>query len=178
MYELFKVAKITRPTKTKASLYKLLGTDSKLINRWFLYQDLLKIDPKNLMKELKDTETFVVEKVLDKEVLPDGKVKYLMKWYGYSNKHNSWESPQDSFKEKIDEYEAAHIVPEKSVEPASEQAAPPKTTKGRTTRPKKAPTADSSKAPKLTLSKQIEAAATQGANSATAGRVTRSRAKK
>jgi hypothetical protein len=30
---------------------------------------LLKIDPKNLMKELETTETFIVEKVLDKEVL-------------------------------------------------------------------------------------------------------------
>jgi transposase InsO family protein len=66
MYELFKVAEVTRPTKTKASLYKLLGPDSKLIDRWFLRQDLLKIDKKNLMKELENTQTFVVEKVLDK----------------------------------------------------------------------------------------------------------------
>jgi transposase InsO family protein len=80
LYELFKVAEVTCPTKTKASLYKLLGPDGKLINRWFLRHDLLKIDPKNLMKELETTETFVVEKVLDKEVLPDGKVKYLVVW--------------------------------------------------------------------------------------------------
>jgi hypothetical protein len=115
--------------------------------------------------------------VLDKEVLPDGKVKYLMKWYGYSDKHNSWESPQDSFKEKIDEFEATQTVPEVSVEPASEPPTPPKTTKGRTTRPKKAPIADFPNVPRMTLSKQIEAAAAKGANSAHTGRVTRSRAK-
>jgi hypothetical protein len=178
MYELFKVAEITRPTKTKASLYKLLGPDGKLINRWFLRQDLLKIDPKNQMKELEDTETFVVEKVLDKEVLPDGKVKYLVKWYGYSDKDNTWESPQDSFKEKIDEFDAAQTVPEESVEPASEEPTPPKTIRGKTTRPKKALTADFPKAHKMTLSKQIEAAAAQGANAEHTGRVTRSRAKK
>jgi hypothetical protein len=115
--------------------------------------------------------------VLDKEMLPDGKMKYLMKWYGYSDKHNSWESPQESFKKKIDEFEAAQTVPEVSVEPASEQPAP-KPTKERTTWPKKATTADFPKAPRMTLSKQIEAAAAQGANSANTGRVTRSRAKK
>jgi hypothetical protein len=46
MYELFKVTEITHPTKTKASLYKLLGPNGKLIDRWFLCQDLLKIDKK------------------------------------------------------------------------------------------------------------------------------------
>jgi hypothetical protein len=117
LYELFKVAEITRPTKTKASLYKLLGPDGKLIDRWFLRQALLKIDPKNLMKELETTETFVVEKVLDKEVLPDGKVKYLVKWYGYSDKDNSWESPQESFQAAIDEYEASQ---KEKVPPESE----------------------------------------------------------
>jgi transposase InsO family protein len=106
MYELFHIATITRPTKTKASLYQLLGPDDKLINCWFLRQDLLKIDPKNLMKELEDTEMFVVEKVLDKELLPEGKVKYLVKWYGYSDNDNSWESPQESFQKAITEYEA------------------------------------------------------------------------
>jgi hypothetical protein len=89
LYELFKVAEIMCPTKTKALLYKLLGPDGKLINRWFLHQDLLKIDPKNLVKELETTKTFVVEKVLDKEILEGGKVKYLVKWYSYGNKDNS-----------------------------------------------------------------------------------------
>jgi hypothetical protein len=58
-----------------------------------LRQDLLKIDPKNLIKELETTETFVVEKVLDKEVLHDGKTKYFVKWYGYGDKDNTWELP-------------------------------------------------------------------------------------
>jgi hypothetical protein len=104
-------ALITRPTKTKASLYQLRGPDGKLINRWFLHQDLLKIDSKNLMKELETTKTFVVEKVLDKEVLSDSKVKYLVKWYGYGDKDNSWESPQESFQAAIDEYEVNPALP-------------------------------------------------------------------
>jgi hypothetical protein len=85
----------------------LLGLDGKLINQWFLCQDLLKIDPKNLIKELENTETFDVERILDKEVLKDGQVKYLVKWYSYSDKDNSWESPQKSFKAAIKEYKAA-----------------------------------------------------------------------
>jgi hypothetical protein len=84
LYELFKVAEIMHPTKTKASLYKFLGPDSKLINCWFLCQDLLKIDPKKLLKE----------------------VKYLVKWYGYGDHDNTWESAQESFQGAIDEYEA------------------------------------------------------------------------
>jgi hypothetical protein len=106
LYELFKVTEITRPTKTKESLYKLLRPDGKLIDRWFLRQDLLKIDPKNLMKELETTETFVVEKVLDKEVLGNGKVKYFVKWYGYGDQDNTWELPQESFQAAIDEYKS------------------------------------------------------------------------
>jgi hypothetical protein len=37
--ELFKVASITRPSKTKASLYKLLDPEGKLIDHLFLRQD-------------------------------------------------------------------------------------------------------------------------------------------
>jgi hypothetical protein len=168
LYELFKVAEITRPTKIKALLYKLLGPDGKLINRWFLCQDLLKIDPKNLMKELETTETFVVEKVLDKEVLSDGKVKYLVKWYGYGDKDNSWESPQESFQAAIDEYEASHVKqpePEQSEKSERGTVVPevnvvaepvmPKVVKCRG-RPPKKPV--SNETPKMTLSKQIELA--------------------
>jgi hypothetical protein len=177
LYELFKVAEITRPTKTKASLYKLLGPDGKLIDRWFLRQDLLKIDSKNLMKELETTETFVVEKVLDKEVLGDGKVKYLVKWYGYSDKDNTWESPQESFQAAIDEYEAVHKeevkeeVPSEQIEniPADTEPAvdaPPKAVKRRGRPPKKATSVQRTiveKPQKMTLSKQLELAAAQGA---------------
>jgi hypothetical protein len=41
------------------------------------------------MKELETTKTSVIEKVLDKEVLADGKVKYLVKWYGYGDPDNT-----------------------------------------------------------------------------------------
>jgi hypothetical protein len=191
LYELFKVKEITRPTKTKASLYKLLGPDGKLINHWFLHQDLLKIDSKNLMKELKTTETFVVEKVLDKEILKDGKVKYLVKWYGYLDKDNSWELPQESFQAAIDEYEAAQKekVPQESENvPMTESEQPfvtdtPKVGKlakkpaTKVKKPVVKPGVPSEK-PKMTLSRQLELAAAAGAATVNTGRVTRSRMKK
>lgn len=193
LYELFKVAEITRPTKTKASLYKLLGPDGKLINRWFLRQDLLKIDPKNLTKELEDVETFVVEEVLAKEVLPDGKVKYLVKWFGYSDKDNTWESPQPSFQKLIDKYETAQKQTKEPVaeptisvsEPSKEEPVHKIVKRGR---PKKALTdakpAIKSVTPantpmgKISLSKQIELVSAQGVMAAHSVQRTRSRAKK
>ena len=36
-------------------------------------------------------EEFFVEKVIDKSIDSDGKVKYLIKWKGYEDKDNSWE---------------------------------------------------------------------------------------
>jgi hypothetical protein len=206
MYKLFKVAKITRPTKTKASLYKLLGLNGKLIDRWFLCQDLLKIDPKNLMKELETTKTFVVEKVLDKKVLADGKVKYLVKWYGYRDQDNTWELPQESFQAVIDEYKAkkekeqpqeSGNVPIASVDTKNTEGPivmeTPKIVKRRG-RPAKKPVARvkkpvtrvkkpvmklvvSSEKPKMTLLKQPELAATSVAT-ANMGHVTRSCAAK
>lgn len=36
-------------------------------------------------------EDFTVEKILDKKVLEDGTVLYLLKWKGYSDEDNTWE---------------------------------------------------------------------------------------
>jgi hypothetical protein len=198
LYELFKVAEITCPTKTKASLYKLLGPDGKLIDCWFLRQDLLKIIPKNLMKKLETTETFVMEKVLDKEVLSNGKVKYLVKWYGYGDKDNTWESPQESFQATIDEYKAKeeeqpqesevnnseHAKPVETVDtpkPVKRQGRPPRKAASTVKKPAAVPkvvAVSDAPAPKMSLSKQLALAATEGAATANTGRVTRSRAKK
>jgi hypothetical protein len=176
LYKLFKVAEITHPTKTKASLYKLLGPNGKLIDRWFLRQDLLKIDPKNLMKELEMTETFVVEKVLDKEVLSDGKVKYFVKWYGYGDKDNTWELPQESENVLI-----ASVNIQNTEKPIVIEM--PKVVKRRgrlaqkpVARVKKPAVA--SEKPKMTLLKQLELTAAEGVATANTGRVTRSQAKK
>jgi hypothetical protein len=44
--------------------------------------------------------------MLNKKVLSDGKVKYLVKWYGYGDQDNTWKSPQESFQAVINEYKA------------------------------------------------------------------------
>jgi hypothetical protein len=149
------------------------------------------------MKELETTETFVMEKVLDKEVLADGKVKYLVKWYGYGDQDNTWESPQESFQAAIDEYEAkkeeeqpqeSENVPIASIDTKNtKEPIMPKVVKRRGRLAKKPATrvkkpvvkpAVSSEKPKMTLLKQIELAAVKGAATANTGHMTRSHAKK
>lgn len=44
-------------------------------------------------------EEYVVEKIVDKK-LAGGVENYLVKWKGYSNKHNTWE-PLDHFKSSM-----------------------------------------------------------------------------
>ena len=96
-YELFKVAEVTQPTAVKNSMYKLLGPDGTLIDRWFLRQDLLRVDPKKLIVELEKGE-YVVEAVLDKSVI-DGVTYYLCKFKGYDEL--DWTKPQASFRTLI-----------------------------------------------------------------------------
>ena len=100
-YELFKVAEITQATAVKNSMYKLLGPDGTLIDRWFLRQDLLKVDPKKLIVELERGE-YVVEAIVDKSVI-EGVTYYLCKFKGYDELE--WTEPQASFRTLIKAWE-------------------------------------------------------------------------
>eukprot|EP01127_Copromyxa_protea_P009261 TRINITY_DN2166_c0_g1_i4.p2 TRINITY_DN2166_c0_g1~~TRINITY_DN2166_c0_g1_i4.p2 ORF type:complete len:102 (-),score=9.04 TRINITY_DN2166_c0_g1_i4:251-556(-) len=80
LYDLFKVSEVTKATKLKSSMYKLLDPEGREIDRWFLRQDLLKVNPKNLLKELEDDEEFVVESILDRKTVGNS-VRYLVHWY-------------------------------------------------------------------------------------------------
>jgi hypothetical protein len=120
--------------------------------------------------------------------LSDGKIK----WYGYGDQNNTWESPQESFQAAINEYEAVHKkevkekVPNEQIEniPANTEPAvdaPPKAVKCRDRPPKKATLVQRTiveKPQKMTLSKQLELAAAQGAATANMGRVTRASARR
>ena len=39
-----------------------------------------------------DEPSYEVDKLLDKRVTPRGRVKYLIKWKGYSHEYNQWYS--------------------------------------------------------------------------------------
>lgn len=50
-----------------------------------------------------------VEKILDKQIMPDGQVNYLVKWIGFSDQDNSWESKKNLHCRKlIKQFEAEH----------------------------------------------------------------------
>ena len=55
------------------------------------YYDQETLDPKDIA--MRDREEYVVEKVLEHEGNPDLKssLKFLFKWKGYDDKHNTWE---------------------------------------------------------------------------------------
>jgi hypothetical protein len=48
-----------------------------------------------------DEEMFSVEKIIKTRVCKDGKTEYLLKWKGYSSKHNSWEPEENIDFEKF-----------------------------------------------------------------------------
>ena len=47
-----------------------------------------------MVKPVKETG-FVVEKIIDKRITPDGKVEYYIKWRGYPNSDNTWEPEEN-----------------------------------------------------------------------------------
>lgn len=48
----------------------------------------------NTKKSVLTDETYAVEKVLRKRIVRE-KVEYLLKWAGFSSKHNSWEPEEN-----------------------------------------------------------------------------------
>ena len=48
-----------------------------------------------------DEEIYSVEKIVKTRVCKDGKTEYLLKWKGYSSKHNSWEPEENIDFEKF-----------------------------------------------------------------------------
>ena len=111
-YEIYKVAEITIPTTTKNSLYKLLDDNGKLINHFFLRQNLLKIDKKKLIVEL-DKDEYVVEKILDRAPSEEDEniLLYLVKYRGFDDFHNQWILPQPSFQKLIRKFNADNPIP-------------------------------------------------------------------
>lgn len=112
-YEVFTIAAKTRGSKTKAVTYTLKDEHGEIIMatsgdypRQFIRQDLQKIDPNQLVRELEPGE-YVVDRVLDKKVVR-GKVKYLVSWRGHDDQ--TWQSPEPSFQSAIDDYEAKQSV--------------------------------------------------------------------
>lgn len=60
-----------------------------------------------------DENIFTVEKIVDSRILK-GKKQYLIKWEGFENEENTWESAKDILcKELIDEFERSKKQPSK-----------------------------------------------------------------
>ena len=114
-YEIFTVSAKTRGGPTKAVTYTLKDDDGNIlvedsdIPKQFIRQDLQKVDPAAVIKELERDE-YVVEKVSGKKTV-GGKVKYLVHWVGYDE--GTWESPQPGFAEAIKEYEDSVAKPKR-----------------------------------------------------------------
>mgnify|MGYP003402638053 FL=1 len=114
-YEIYTVKAKTRGSTTKSVTYTIcddqgnvLTTDSN-IPKQFIRQDLQKVEPEKIIKELEKGE-FVVEKIAGKKMV-NGKPQYLVHWVGHDDV--SYESPQPSFQQLIDEYELKHKKPRK-----------------------------------------------------------------
>ncbi|CAF3716129.1 unnamed protein product [Rotaria sp. Silwood1] len=51
-------------------------------------------------------DIYVVEKILDKKILDNGQIIYLLKWFGYNEEDATWEPEENIFcKDLIDQYD-------------------------------------------------------------------------
>jgi len=73
------------------------------VPRYFLRQDLLKVDAKRLVKELEPGEN-VVDRVIGKKVV-NGKTLYRVTWIGYPDETH-WLEADKSYSGAIKAYEA------------------------------------------------------------------------
>merc|ERR1712227_362716 len=56
-------------------------------------------------KKGNDQDEYEVESIVDKKILKNGKIKYLVKWKGWDEEDNSWEIEKNiNSKKLIDEY--------------------------------------------------------------------------
>ena len=112
-FEIYTVKRATRGGPTKAVTYNiadetgrmLMSAINKDINipKAFTRQDLQLVNPDAVIQDLARDE-FVVNKVLDKRVIK-GELRYLVQWIGHDEP--SWERPQKSYAEAIEDYESA-----------------------------------------------------------------------
>ena len=109
-YEIYKVAEITTPTSIKNSLYKLLDENGRIIDNYFLRQNLLKIDKNKIIVEL-DKNEYVIESIIDRAPDEKNKMMYLVKYRGYDDNYNQWLYPQSGFRKLINEYDNANPIP-------------------------------------------------------------------
>ena len=65
----------------------------------------------NLKHEVNESdEEFAVEKIIEKQLNPDGNVQYLIKWKGYDEKDNSWEPIENLYcDDLIEEFEKNQV---------------------------------------------------------------------
>eukprot|EP01083_Nonionella_stella_P021957 60737_1 len=72
-----------------------------------------------------DDRLYDVEKIIDKRVKAE-KIEYLVKWEGYSDRWNTWETAQPSFQELVDKFERNFKPNQKNRKRApSQKSAPP-----------------------------------------------------
>jgi len=75
-----------------------------LIPKKFTRNDLLKVDKKEIIKELEPNH-YVVNKILKSKGVGQNK-RYMVSWQGYPSNVTSWIKPNKSFQKFIDEYES------------------------------------------------------------------------
>jgi len=72
--------------------------------------------PYILHQEMAD-DIYVVEKILDKRILPNGQIEFFLKWFGYDEIDATWEPEDNVFcKDLIDEYERRVLKLQDNVE--------------------------------------------------------------